>query len=380
VIFSSAEFFIFFALLLGAFALLKREAAWRWLLIGASYLFHGWWDWRSCFLLLGVTLLGYHVGLRMAAKPDRPAKRPWLLLGVVANLGLLAFFNYTGFLLANLQPLFRVAGFDAPHPEIALPVGVSFFTFQSIFYLMGVHRGPLPAGRGFRDFLLFVVFFPQLLAGPIVRGGVFLPQMEREHPLRTDGLRLGFERFVRGFTKKMLLADTLAVWVNPVFAHPAAHSPATCWLAALACAGQIYHDFSGCTDMAIGVARMLGIEYPENFRHPYASLSIAEFWQRWHITLSFWLRDYLFLPLAFALSRRIPEDRPLGVRAETWSYAGAILVTMFLGGLWHGASWTFVAGAGCTGWRSPPTGWCATGAASAPRAASAGRAGSLRGP
>ena len=238
--------------------------------------------------------------------------RPWLVLGIAVNLGALAFFKYTGFLLANLQPLFRVAGLAVPHPEIVLPVGVSFFTFQSISYLIDVYRGTLPAQRGWRDYMLFVAFFPQLLAGPIVRGGQFLPQLEREHPLRTDDLRLGLERFVRGFIKKLLFADTFAVWADPVFAHPAGYAPLTCWLAVVAYAGQIYYDFSGYSDMAIGVARMLGFEYPENFRHPYAARSIAEFWQRWHLTLSFWLRDYLFLPLAYAVSRRIPDGPPAG--------------------------------------------------------------------
>jgi alginate O-acetyltransferase complex protein AlgI len=342
-IFSSVEFFGFLVLLLVAVGVSRRETPRRIVLIAGSYVFYAWSDWRACFLLLGITLTGYLVGRGMGRAPDRPARRPWLLAGVAVNLGVLAFFKYAGFAAANLQPLFRVAGLELPRPEVLLPVGISFYTFQCISYLADVYRGTLPAHRSLRDYMLFTSFFPQLLAGPIVRGGQFLPQMEREHPLRAENLRLGAERFVRGFTKKVLLADTLAVWVNPVFAHPAAYSPATAWLAVLAYAGQIYYDFSGYTDMAIGVARMFGIEYPENFRHPYRSLSIAEFWQRWHITLSHWLRDYLFLPLAYALSRRIEADRPLGVRAETWSYAGAILVTMFLGGLWHGASWTFVA-------------------------------------
>lgn len=342
-IFSSVEFFVFLALLLVAVGLARRETPRRVVLIAASYLFYAWSDWRACFLLLGVALTGYLAGRGMAGAADRRARKPWLVAGVVLNLAVLAFFKYAGFAAANLQPLFRVAGLELPRPEVLLPVGISFFTFQCISYLSDVYRGTLPAHRSLRDYLLFASFFPQLLAGPIVRGGQFLPQMEHEHPLRALNLRLGAERFVRGFTKKVLLADTLAVWANPVFAHPAAYSPATAWLAVLAYAGQIYYDFSGYTDMAIGVARMFGIEYPENFRHPYRSLSIAEFWQRWHITLSHWLRDYLFLPLAYALSRRIEADRPFGVRAETWSYAGAILVTMFLGGLWHGASWTFVA-------------------------------------
>jgi len=341
--FTSVEFVVFLGLLLGALALVRGEGMRRNLLLAASYFFYAWYDWRSCFLLLGVGLLGFWVAQGIERAPDRRAKRPWLLLGVGANLGALAFFKYTGFLLASLQPLFRVAGLEAPRPEILLPVGISFYTFQSISYLSDVYRGVLPAHRGCRDYLLFAAFFPQLLAGPIVRGGQFLPQLESEHPLRVGHLRAGTERFLRGLTKKLLLADTLAVWVGPVFAHPAAYAPLTCWLAVLAYAGQIYYDFSGYTDMAIGVARMAGIEYPENFRHPYASRSIAEFWQRWHITLSTWLRDYLFLPLAYAVSRRIREDRPLGIRAETWAYCGATLLTMLLGGLWHGASWTFVA-------------------------------------
>jgi alginate O-acetyltransferase complex protein AlgI len=342
-ILSSVEFLVFLALLLGALALTRSEGARRFLLLAASYFFYAWWDWRACFLLFAVTLVGFCAGLGMAGAAERRARLPWLWLGIGTNLGVLAFFKYTGFLLDNLQPLFRVAGLAVPHPAIVLPLGVSFFTFQSVSYLVDVYRGTLPAHRSFRDYMLFAAFFPQLLAGPIVRGGQFLPQLERAHPLCAGNLRLGIERFLRGFTKKMLFADTLAVWVGPVFAHPQAYSPLTCWLAVLAYAGQVYYDFSGYTDMAIGVARMLGIEYPENFRHPYLSRSIAEFWQRWHITLSTWLRDYLFLPLAYAASRRIQADRPLGVRAETWSYAAAILVTMLLGGLWHGASWTFVA-------------------------------------
>ena len=342
-IFSSVEFGVFLALLLAAVALARREAVRRLVLVAAGYLFYAWSDWRACFLLLGVTLVGYLAGRGMARAADRPARRPWLVAGVAANLAVLASFKYAGFLAGNLQPLFRLAGLEPPRPEIVLPVGISFYTFQCISYLADVYRGTLPAHRGLRDYLLFTSFFPQLLAGPIVRGGQFLPQLEHEHPLRAGDLRLGAERFVRGLAKKLLFADTLAMWADPVFAHPAAYAPGTLWLGALAYAGQIYYDFSGYTDMAIGAARMFGFEYPENFRHPYRSLSIAEFWQRWHITLSHWLRDYLFLPLAYAFSRRIAADRPLGMRAETWAYAGAIVVTMFLGGLWHGASWTFVA-------------------------------------
>jgi alginate O-acetyltransferase complex protein AlgI len=197
-------------------------------------------------------------------------------------------------------------------------------------YSIDVYRGSLPATRSLRDFALFVSFFPQLVAGPIVRGREFLPQLaEHEHPLRWDNVRRGTEIFLRGFVKKVLFADTLALYVDPVFADPAMFTPAVCWLAVIAYAGQIYYDFSGYSEMAIGVGRMLGFHLPENFRHPYVSLNITEFWRRWHISLSSWLRDYLYIPLGGNRKGRVLTYRNL-------------LLTMLLGGLWHGAAWTFV--------------------------------------
>ena len=329
-IFSSAEFFAFLLLLLALLKAARGENARRNILLVASYFFYGWWDWRFCFLLLLCTFVDYGVarGIEAAATPR--GKRAWLLVSLVSNLGWLAFFKYMNFFLANLEPLFQVAGLHVPHLNVILPVGISFYTFQSISYVIDVYRGALPAHRNVRDYMLFVAFFPQLLAGPIVRGVEFLPQLKAIHPLRGENVRLGAERFVRGFAKKVLFADTLAVFADPVFAHPGAYASLTCWLAVIAYAGQIYYDFSGYTDMAIGVAKMIGIEFPVNFRHPYRSLDITEFWRRWHISLSSWLRDYLYIPLG--------GNR----RGRGRTYVNLAL-TMLLGGLWHGASWTFVA-------------------------------------
>jgi alginate O-acetyltransferase complex protein AlgI len=330
VIFSSAEFFLFLALLLALLGLSRGENTRRNILLAASYFFYGWWDWRFCFLLLLCTFVDYGAARGIEAAATARGKRGWLLVSLVSNLGWLAFFKYTNFFLDNLQPLFEVAGLRVPHLDVILPVGISFYTFQSISYVIDVYRGVLPAHRNVRDYMLFVAFFPQLLAGPIVRGVEFLPQMKTIHPLRGENLRLGVERFVRGFAKKVLFADTLAVFADPVFAHPAAFSTLTCWLAAIAYTGQVYYDFSGYSDMAIGVAKMLGIRFPENFSHPYLSLNVAEFWRRWHISLSSWLRDYLYIPLG---GNRNGRGR---------TYLNLAL-TMLLGGLWHGASWTFVA-------------------------------------
>ncbi len=328
-IFSSAEFFAFLLLLLGLLAVTRAEGARRDILLVASYFFYGWWDWRFCFLLLLCTAVDYTAARAIEAARTPRGRRAWLLVSLVSNLGWLAFFKYTNFFLNDLRPLFSLAGVSVPHLNVILPVGISFYTFQSISYVVDVYRGTLPAHRNIRDYMLFVAFFPQLLSGPIVRGAQFLPQMKTLHPLRLDNVRQGVEQFVRGFAKKVLFADTLATFADPVFAHPTSFSSLTCWLGVIAYAGQIYYDFSGYSDMAIGVARMLGIEFPVNFRHPYRSLDITEFWRRWHISLSTWLRDYLYIPLG--------GNR----RGRGRTYLNLAL-TMLLGGLWHGASWTFV--------------------------------------
>lgn len=332
-IFSSIEFFVFLGLVLVVLALSRGEGARRNVLLVASYVFYGWWDWRFCFLILASTVIDFFAGQRIEGARDGASRKRWLVVSLVANLGVLGFFKYTNFVLDSLRPLF---GEQLPHLEIILPVGISFFTFQTMSYSIDVYRGVLPATRNFRDFALFVSFFPQLVAGPIVRGREFLPQLAFVHPLQGSNLRLGTEIFLKGFTKKVLFADTLAYFVDPVFADPAAYSSGTAWAAVVCYALQIYYDFSGYSDMAIGVGRMLGFELPVNFRHPYRSLDITEFWRRWHISLSGWLRDYLYIPLGG--NRKGPSR----------TYVN-LAITMLLGGLWHGASWNFVVWGGLHG-------------------------------
>jgi alginate O-acetyltransferase complex protein AlgI len=337
VTFSSTEFLLFLLTVLLVTRVLPGENARRNLLLVASYFFYGWWDWRFTFLMFATSTIDYEVGRHLERMQHTGRRRALLVASLVANLGILAYFKYTNFFLGSLQPLLAAAGLHVPHLDIILPAGISFFTFQSMSYTIDVYRRDLPATHSYRDFLLFVSFFPQLVAGPIVRGSEFLPQLaSHDHRPKVDNIRRGLERFVRGFVKKTLFADTLAQFADPVFAHPGAFAPVTVWLAVAAYTGQIYYDFSGYTDMATGCGRMFGFEFPPNFRHPYLSRSITEFWRRWHMTLSTWLRDYLYIPLGG--NRR--------GRARTYVNLAA---TMLLGGLWHGANWTFVVWGGWHG-------------------------------
>ncbi len=335
-IFSSIEFFVFLALVLLGLGLLRKEEGRRNLLLVSSYVFYGWWDWRFCFLILASTLIDYAAGRFMERSTTQSTRKRWLVVSLIANLGILSVFKYANFFLGNFRPLFGAAGVNLPHLNIILPVGVSFFTFQTMSYSIDVYRRKLPATHNFRDFALFVSFFPQLVAGPIVRGAEFLPQLAFVHPLKRSNIHAGLDIFLRGFTKKVLFADTLATYVDPVFAHPAAYSSGTAWMAVIAYAFQIYYDFSGYSDMAIGVGKMMGFELPVNFRHPYRSLNVTEFWRRWHITLSGWLRDYLYISLG-------------GNRKGRGRTYVNLMLTMLLGGLWHGASWNFVVWGGLHG-------------------------------
>lgn len=325
-IFSSIEFMVLMTVVLASLALMRREGSRRNLLLVASYVFYGWWDWRFCGLILASTCLDFVAAQRIEDSEDERIRWRWLMLSISANLGALGVFKYTNFFLESLN---QAVGVDLPHLDIVLPVGISFYTFQTMSYSIDVWRGTLTAHRTFRDFALYVAFFPQLVAGPIVRASVFLPQLQEEHPLTRSNLVEGADLFVKGFVKKLLFADTLALIADPVFADPSRWDSPTVWLGVTAYTGQIYYDFSGYSDMAIGVGRMLGYQFPDNFKHPYLSRSVTEFWRRWHITLSFWLRDYLYISLG-------------GNRISALFTYRNLAITMLLGGLWHGASWNFV--------------------------------------
>jgi alginate O-acetyltransferase complex protein AlgI len=304
-----------------------------WLVL-ASLFFYGWWDPRYLALIIGSVALNYTVGAAMRRNPTR--RRPLLVVGITADLAVLAYFKYLDFLIGTAD---AVAGVSWPLQHIALPLGISFFTFEQIAYLVDTYRD---GGRDHRplDFTLFVVFFPRLIAGPILRPHEMFPQLEREgtRASATD-TAVGLTVFIIGLAKKILIADVVAPSANAVFAAAAHGVPVhlfEAWGGALAYTIRLYFDFSGYSDMAIGLAMLFGLRLPLNFNSPYKATSIIDFWRRWHMTLSRFLRDYLYIPLGG--NRRGPVRRYLN-----------LMITMLLGGLWHGASWTFVVWGGLHG-------------------------------
>ncbi len=328
-IFVELRFFIFLALVWPVYWRLGSDRKRKWWLLAASYYFYGSWDWRFLSLLAFSTVVDYVAALQMAAghKP-----RAWLLVSMSSNLGVLALFKYFNFFLDSAVALANTVGIEASslRLEIVLPVGISFYTFQTMSYTIDVFRGRLAARRDMLDFALYVAFFPQLVAGPIVRASDFLPQLDAPRLFASVPFRAAASLFLSGFFKKACIADNVAPIVDQFFANPALHSTADAWLATILYSIQIYCDFSGYSDMAIAVAWLLGYELCKNFDWPYFAADISDFWRRWHISLSSWLRDYLYIPLG-------------GNRGTRWFTRRNLMLTMGLGGLWHGAAWNFVA-------------------------------------
>lgn len=297
----------------------------------SSYFFYGWWDWRFLSLIFISTVVDYWAGLAMErAGENERRRRIALWVSVATNLGILGFFKYFNFFADSLAGLLQVVGVDTPvrHLNIILPVGISFYTFQTMSYTLDIYRRQLKPTRNFLDFAAFVSFFPQLVAGPIERAAKLLPQIEQPRTIRRGDMESGAWLVVWGLFKKCVVADNLAVLVDGVFGAETA-TGAAALLALYAFAFQIYCDFSGYSDIARGLARWMGIELMLNFNNPYFAVNPKEFWARWHISLSSWLRDYLYISLG-------GNRRGRGRR-----YANLAL-TMLLGGLWHGAAWTFV--------------------------------------
>src|SRR5262245_25780179 len=292
--FVSWGFVAFFAAVLAGLKLMPTRSARQLLLLVANAVFYGSGTTWHLLVLAAPALVDYACAVRIEDARDARERRRWLLVSLVSNLGLLAYFKYANFFVDNVAALF---GVSAAPLDIALPVGISFFLFKTMSYTIDVYRREIPACRSLWRYAMFVSFFPELVAGPIVRASVFLPQMERTLELSWQRTAMGLQVIVLGVSKKMLVADRLAMFVDPVFTTPAAYSQGTVICAVIAYSLQIYCDFSGYSDIAIGVARIVGFDLPENFDMPYLSTSITEFWHRWHITLSQWLRDYLYVPL-----------------------------------------------------------------------------------
>jgi alginate O-acetyltransferase complex protein AlgI len=330
-IFTSFEFVVFFLMVMLVRSCLRSFSAEKTFLLVASYAFYMSWSISCGFLILLTSLLDYFVGVGLG-KIREPYKRKLLLIvSIVANLGVLAFFKYTNFFVDNVWGIMNAFGLNAPrwHYDIILPAGISFFTFQSMTYTIETYRGNIPACHRPRDFLLFVAFFPQLLAGPINRAIDLLPQFTQRLRASIPQIESGLAQFALGAVKKIVISDQIAPHVDLIFAAPDKYGPLTLLIGAMGYGIQIYCDFSGYSDMAIGVARIMGFRFMENFQMPYSAVNITEFWRRWHISLSTWLRDYLYIPLG---------GNRLGIRRTYFN----LVVTMVLGGLWHGASWNFV--------------------------------------
>ncbi|MCC6848705.1 MAG: MBOAT family protein [Deltaproteobacteria bacterium] len=327
-LFSDPRFFGFFTLLLVLLRVAPTDRARKGILTVASCLFYAAWDYRYPVLLFVVAAAGHVAAVRIEATTDPTMRRHWLWFSIVTSIGILGWFKYANFFIATTNALVPTA--DLPLLSIILPAGVSFYTFKTMSYAIDVYRGELRPCRSLLDYAMFATFFPELIAGPIVRASVFLPQMNRHIGPTRSRLATGASIFLLGLTKKWLIADRLAMIADPIFADPSPYASTTIWVGVVAYSAQIYCDFSGYSDMAIGTAKMIGYDLPRNFHLPYLSANIADFWRRWHITLSTWLRDYLYVPMG--------GNR----RGTTRTYVN-LMLTMTLGGLWHGASWNFVA-------------------------------------
>ncbi|MGD1864655.1 MAG: MBOAT family O-acyltransferase [Phormidesmis sp.] len=331
-IFTEFRFFLFFAVVFGVYWTL-RPNSWRkaWILL-CSYAFYGAWDWRFLSLIIGSTLVDYVVGLNLGKEGKTPkARRGWLLLSLGVNLGALAFFKYANFFADSAVGLFGWLGLpmNSVTLNVVLPVGISFYTFQTLSYSLDIYAGRLQPRKSLLDLATFVAFFPQLVAGPIVRASDFLPQLESARQFSQINVRACLTLFLVGFFKKACVSDNLAPIVDRYFAEPSAFDAVSGWIGVLSYTTQIYCDFSGYSDMAIACAGLLGYELCVNFNFPYFASSITDFWRRWHISLSTWLKDYLYIPLG-------------GNRGGQWFTYRNLMLTMVLGGLWHGAAWTFV--------------------------------------
>ncbi len=338
-LFNSLTFLVFFCIVFAVHQGLRGWTARKTWLLAASYAFYGAWHPPYVFILLFSTTLDWWLARRLYHTESPITRRHWLLVSLVANLSLLGFFKYGGFLLQNFRSALWTLGVDYQPPawDILLPVGISFYTFASLSYTIDVYRGRLRADASFLDYALFVGFFPHLVAGPIVRAAWLLPQLATPRRASAGQIGWGLTLTIMGLFCKVVMADTVfAPVVDAVYGTPQAHGAAAAWAAVFGFSGQIYYDFAGYSLCAIGLALCFGFEFPDNFRHPYGARSPAEFWRRWHISLSTWLRDYLYIPLG-------------GNRGGAVATVRNLALTMLIGGLWHGASWMFVLWGGLHG-------------------------------
>lgn len=346
-IFSTPIFLFFFSVVFFVYWLLfglikdenKRLKTRIIFLLLASYYFYMSWNPAFILLILFSTIIDFLAGNKIYATNKVSNKKIYLVISLISNLGFLAYFKYVNFFLDTINQASMVLSSGATtdfYLGVILPVGISFYTFQSMCYTLDIYYGKMKPSKDFFEFSLYVTFFPQLVAGPIVRAKDFIPQLRANTYFKDINFQLATNYFILGLVKKVLIADNMALFSDPVFLEPEQYGTLATWIGVIAYSVQIYCDFSGYSDMAIGVAALLGFRLMENFNMPYISTNITEFWRRWHISLSSWLRDYLFIPLG-------------GSRGSKSMYYRNLMITMLLGGLWHGASWNFVIWGGLHG-------------------------------
>lgn len=343
-IFNSITFILFLIFTVILYWSLPERAR-LWMLSLSSLLFYGFWRFEFIPLLLIAAGLDYWVSNEIYKRDDRQSRKRFLILSLVINLGILFYFKYLVFFLGNVEWVLHILGFriEMPHLNIILPLAISFYTFETISYTVDVYRGQLKPERNFLVYLTFLVYYPHLIAGPIMRASDILPQLRTRKTLLPDCIVDGIKRVLIGLFLKVFLADNIAELVNSGFQQPAsALSALDIWTLSFLFGFQIYFDFAGYSHIAIGCAKMMGIHIRENFDFPYMAKSPQEFWQRWHISLSSWIRDYVFLPVAYSTSRKLKKDKYFGMKTDHIIYIYATSIAFALCGFWHGANWNFL--------------------------------------
>lgn len=314
------------------------------LLLVASYVFYAWWDWRFLFLLILLSTANYFIGIGIEDNQEKRGGRIWFVVGLIVNLGVLGFFKYYNFFIDSFIDFVSLFGYDLPRSttKIILPLGISFYTFLSLSYIIDIRKKTLTANRNIIEVLLSLSFFPIILAGPIQRPASLLPQIAKQREFKYDQAVDGLKQILWGLFAKVVIADNLVLYVDEFFINYSDYSGSTLFLGAVFYTIQIYADFSGYSNIAIGVAKLFGFNLMRNFAYPYFSRDISEFWKRWHISLVNWFRDYVFLPISFNLSWKIESERILYIKKDLFIYIIASIIVWFLTGLWHGANYTFI--------------------------------------
>jgi alginate O-acetyltransferase complex protein AlgI len=345
-LFNSIEFAIFLPVVFFLYWLLANRNLHfqNILLLLASYFFYGWWDWRFLLLLIAISIFNYLVGIRIGVNEIEKRRKIWLIIGLIINIGILSVFKYFNFFIDSFIDFISIIGYNIPKSStrIILPLGISFYLFLSMSYLIDISKNSLAANKNIIDVLLGLGFFPIILAGPIQRPSSLLPQIAQKRVFNYQKAVDGLRQILWGLFVKIVIADNLAPEVDKIFLNFSDFSGSTLVLGALFYTLQIYADFSGYSNIAIGIAKLFGFDLMRNFAYPYFSRDITEFWKKWHMSLTSWFRDYLFLPISFAVSWRIKHEKIFLIKTDYFIYLVASIITWFLTGLWHGANYTFI--------------------------------------